>query len=153
MNNFIGHTNVKLDSKGRFTFPAAFKKQIESTASDLFIIKKDIYDQCLILYTKETWQKLVDNLQSKLNPYNRQHNMFLRKFFMDTAELTLDANNRLLLPKRLLDLANIEKDLLLIGVGNKIEIWNPEIFENNTISDEEFTNLAETLLGNNSIAE
>ncbi len=151
MSNFIGHTNVKLDAKGRFTFPSAFKKQLESTDSDVFIIKKDIYDQCLILYTKETWQQLVGNLQSKLNPYNRQHNMFLRKFFMDTAELTLDANNRLLLPKRLLELANIEKDLLLIGVGNKIELWNPQIFEANSLSDEEFTNLAETLLGNNPI--
>ena len=72
---------------------------------------------------------------------------------MDTAELTLDANNRLLLPKRLLELANIEKDLLMIGVGNKIELWNPEIFESNTLSDEEFTNLAQTLLGNNPVGE
>ncbi len=147
MQNFIGHITVKLDSKGRFTFPAAFKKQLEPDFDNEFIVKKDIYETCLILYTKQSWQQIVTQLQKKLNPYNRQHNMFLRKFFMETAQLSLDNNNRLLLPKQFLDLAQIDKEILLIGAGNKIELWNPQVFDQNIISDEQFTQIAQTILG------
>lgn len=73
--------------------------------------------------------------------------MFLRKFFMETAQLSLDSNNRLLLPKQILDLAQIDKEILLIGAGNKIELWNPQIFNQNVISDEQFTQIAQTILG------
>jgi MraZ protein len=77
----------------------------------------------------DTWQQLVQQLQQVLNPYNRQHNLFLRKFFIDTAQLTLDANNRLLLPKRLANLVGIENEIVLLGAGNKIEIWAPNMLD------------------------
>jgi MraZ protein len=100
------------------------------------------------LYPKDTWAQLVEHLRQTLNPYNMQHNMFLRKFFADTAELTLDANNRLLLPKRLTEQVGITNEVLLIGIGNKIELWNPQDFQDSMISDEQFALLAEQILGN-----
>ncbi len=151
MSNFIGHITAKLDAKNRFVFPSALKKQLSAEAQDTFVLKKDIYEPCLVLYPKDTWQKTVEQLQAVLNPYNAQHNMFLRKFFADTAELSLDANNRLLLPKRLTEQVGIDGTVLLIGIGDKIELWNPQQFENSMIDDNEFARLAEELLGNNSI--
>ncbi len=151
MNNFIGHIEARIDAKGRLLFPAAFKRQLSHDAQETFILKKDIYEQCLILYPHDSWEKIVKQLQEKLNPYNRQHNLFLRKFFTETAELSLDANNRILLPKRLTDLVGIDRDVLLIGVGDKIEIWNPEIFQKQLLSDQEFTQLAQDILGNVSL--
>ncbi len=151
MNHFIGHTNAKLDAKGRLLFPAAFKKSLSPQAQDSFVVKKDIFEQCLVLYPSDVWASMVEQLDSSLNPYNRRHNMFLRKFFADTAFLSLDTNNRLLIPRRLLSLAGIEKDVILLGVGNKIELWAPDQLEEAFISDEEYINLAEEIFNNNHI--
>ena len=65
-------------------------------------------------------------IRKKMNPYNREHNMFLRNFFKGTAELSLDNNNRLLIPKRLMDLIGAERDVVLAGQDGRIEIWAAE---------------------------
>ncbi len=148
MNNFIGHIQAKLDTKGRLLFPAAFKKSLSPEASDSFVIKKDIFEQCLVLFPADVWKAMVLQLQQGLNPYNRQHNMFLRKFFADTASLSLDSNNRLLIPRRLLSLVGIEHQVVLLGVGNKIEIWAPDKLEDSFVSDDQYIRLAEKIFNN-----
>jgi len=112
-----------------------------------FVVKKDIYENCLVLYPMDAWESQVADLQQRLNPYNKTHNAFLRKFFSDTAELTLDANNRILLPKRLLEKVGIERDVALIGVGDKIEIWAVDALEAQEMNDSDFADLAQSLLG------
>ena len=149
MPYFIGHINSKIDSKGRFLFPAAFKKQLAKFDNDHnFIIKKDIFEPCLVLYPHTVWQKQLDFLTKKLNPYNRQHNMFLRKFLSDVAEVNLDANNRILIPKHILSTVNITDSIVLVGMGEKIEIWNPADFEQSLLSEQEYSQLATKLLNN-----
>lgn len=149
MNNFIGHIQARIDSKGRLLLPAVFKKNLSAQAQESFIIKKDIFEQCLVLYPLDQWQDMVMQLHQGLNPYDRQHNMFLRKFFSDTAQINLDSSNRLLIPRRLLNIVGIEQDVILLGVGNKIELWAPQVLQDSSISDEEFTNLAEKIFNNN----
>jgi len=153
MPGFIGHITAKLDAKNRFVFPSALKRQMPLAAEQSFVLKKDIYEPCLILYPRQTWDRIVEQLQQVLNPYNPQHNMFMRKFFSQTAELTLDANNRLLLPKRLTEQVGIDDTILLIGLGDKLEIWNPQQFEDSMIDDKQFMELAETLLGQITISD
>ena len=101
MTSFIGDYPCKVDAKGRITLPSAFKKQMDPSVAGRFIVKKDIYEKCLVLYPLDEWQRQIQLLRSRLNPYNKTHNRFLREFSKGMIEATLDNNNRLLIPKRL----------------------------------------------------
>jgi MraZ protein len=152
MASFIGEISCKLDPKGRILFPAAFKKQLPTTASERFVLKKDIFESCLVLYPYHEWERQVEFLRKKLNPYNQDHNRFLRGFFRSTAEVELDASNRMLLPKRLLDEISADKDLVIIGLDTKLEIWTKEFLdENATKEDEDFAELAQNILGSENL--
>ncbi len=151
MSSFIGDYICKLDSRGRVLFPSAFQKQMSMNSKDTFVLKKDVYEKCLILYTMEEWENQNKILRSKLNPYNREHSKLLRAYFRGTAEVKLDMSNRLLLPKRLLELAGITKEICMSGQDKKIEIWDKEVYDNMEIEQEVFGELAEKLLGNSEI--
>jgi MraZ protein len=73
--------------------------------------------------------------------------MFLRNFFKGTAELTLDSNNRMLIPKRLLDIIEAERDVVLAGEDGRIEIWAASVYDTIGMPADDFANLAEKLLG------
>ena len=73
--------------------------------------------------------------------------MFLRNFFKGTAELTLDINNRMLVPKRLMDIIGAERDVVLAGQDGRIEIWAADIYDKIDMAAEDFANLAEKLMG------
>ena len=144
MTGFVGDIRGKVDSKGRVVLPSVFKKKLEGNISK-FIVKKDIFDNCLVLYPEDEWKRQVEIIRSRINPYNRQHNLFLRKFFKEAVEVELDALNRLLIPKALLESAGITKDVVFIGEVSKIEIWNPEELEKNIITQDDFAKLAEDI--------
>ena len=82
-----------------------------------------------------------------MNPYNREHNTFLRNFFKGTAELILDSNNRLLIPKRFLDMIGAERDVVLAGQDGRIELWAADVYDTIEMPADEFANLAEKLMG------
>ena len=149
MTTFIGDYHCKVDEKGRVTFPSSLKKQMEPVSDGRFVVKKDIFEQCLVLYTIEEWERQNSIIRSKINPYNREHNKFLRNFYMGSAEIMLDSNNRLLIPKRLLDLAEISKEAILAGQDGKIEIWSKELYESAEEKQDDFAALAEKIMGGN----
>jgi len=151
MISFTGDYYCKLDSKGRILLPSAFKKQMGDKVIDRFVIKKAIFEKCLYLYPYEEWKRQISILRTNINPYNRSHTEFLREFFKGTAEIILDNNNRLLIPKRLLEWAEIKSEVVLAGQDDKIAIWDKDIYESNSLSDEQFASLAEKILGNNQI--
>jgi len=146
MSSFIGDYNCKVDAKGRLILPSAFKKQISSDAHEQFVIKKDIYEDCLVLYPMDEWKRMVEILRKKLNPYNKAHKKFLRGFYMDTAELTLDSSNRLTIPKKILSKIVVQKELKLVAQDDKIEVWNPVTYDKN-FDEEQFQDLAENIFG------
>lgn len=147
MATFIGDYTCKVDSKGRIILPMAIKKQMPAGAQDHFVVRKDIFVQCLVLYSIEDWNRQLERIRSRINAYNREHNLFLRNFFKGTAELSLDNNNRLLIPKRLLELAGIIRDVVLAGQDGRIEIWAADIYDKIDMPGDEFANLAEKLMG------
>lgn len=128
-------------------FPSAFKKQMDSTSADQFVVRRDIFENCLVIYTSDDWEIQMTKIRSSINPYNREHNKFLRNFFKGTAELTLDASNRLLIPKKLLHLAEIEKEIVLAGQDGRIELWAANKYEAIDMPADDFADLAEKLLG------
>lgn len=147
MTTFIGEYSCKVDAKGRIMLPAAFKKQMPSTANDRFVVKKDIFEQCLVMYPMDEWERQNKLIRSKLNPYNKEHNRFLRNFYRGTAELILDSNNRMLIPRRLLELVGIKKEATLAGQDGKIEIWSKGIYDRGAEGEDEFASLAEKIMG------
>ncbi|MBN2669707.1 MAG: cell division/cell wall cluster transcriptional repressor MraZ [Bacteroidales bacterium] len=148
MSSFIGDYICKVDAKGRIVLPASFKKQLDEAANDTFVIKKDIYEDCLVLHPKDEWQRMVDLLRQKLNPYNKTHKQFLRGFFMDTAELVLDSQNRLTIPKNILAKITWKQNLKLVAQDDKIEVWNPETYQK-SFDENQFQDIANQLFGDN----
>jgi MraZ protein len=149
MATFIGDYTCKVDVKGRIILPMAFKKQMPADAQDRFVVRKDIFENCLVLYAIEDWNRQLEKIRKRINQYNREQNMFLRNFFKGTAELTLDNNNRMLVPKRLMDLIGADRDVVLAGQDGRIEIWAADIYNKIGMPSEDFANLAEKLMGGN----
>lgn len=147
MASFIGDYSGKIDAKGRIVFPSAFVKQLPEKSQDKFVLKQDIYEKCLIIYTMEEWERQVDLIRAKLNLYNKEHSQFLRQFYKGTVEVSLDANNRLLIPSRLLEYAEIDKDMYFSGQDRKIEIWSKEKYESKEDEVFDFANLAQKVMG------
>lgn len=148
MITFIGDYTCKLDDKGRVLLPAAFIKQMAGSMQEKFVLKKDIFESCLVLYPMNEWERQNKILRQNTNPYNREHNKFLRGFFKGTAEIALDSSNRLLFPKRLLDEIGAGREVVLAGQLGKIEIWPVESYDHVESGDDSFAQLAEKIMGN-----
>jgi MraZ protein len=150
MATFIGDYTCKVDEKGRVTLPSAFKKQMDSASGDRFVVKKDIFEKCLVLYPFDEWERQNRMIRERINPYNKEHNKFLRNFYRGTAELTLDGNSRLLIPRRLLDLVEASREVIMAGQDGKIEIWASHLYDQMEESEDDFAMLAEKIMGNTS---
>jgi MraZ protein len=144
---FVGEYNCKLDSKSRTIFPSALKRQLTLENNQSFVLKRDIYAKCLLLYPISEWNYQVKILKKRLNPFNKKHAEFLREYYRGTAEIVLDASNRILFPKRLLDYIEADKELVFAGQEGKIEIWSKDNYQNTQKNHEDFADLAEDILG------
>ena len=147
MTTFIGDYTVKLDAKGRLSFPAAFKRQMKAGLESGFVLKSDVFEKCLILYPMEEWERQNAMIRAKTNPYNKEHARFLRMFFSGTAEVSLDSNSRMLIPKRLLEYAEIGDELVLAGQSGRIELWAGDKYTGVSTADDDFAAMAEKILG------
>ncbi len=146
MVTFVGDHICKLDAKGRLMLPSAFVKQMGDVSVAKFIIKKDVFEGCLVIFPQDEWDRQVKSIRKKLNPYKREHNTFMRVFFKGVAEVVMDASNRLLIPKRLLDEVEAEKEVVLAGQPGKMELWAKSKYDSIELSDDEFAEMAEKLL-------
>ena len=146
MKTFIGDYTVKLDAKGRLSFPSAFKRQMKEGIGDGFVLKRDVFEKCLILYPMEEWDRQNAMIRAKTNPYNKEHARFLRMFYSGTAEVSLDSNSRMLIPKRLLEYAEIGDELVLAGQSGRIELWAGDKYTGVSTAYEDFATMAEKYL-------
>ncbi len=147
MFTFIGDFDCKTDAKGRIVLPSAFKKVVGE--DDVrFVVRKDLFESCLVLYPFTVWEDELARIRAGINPYNREHNRFLRNFFRGSAEIALDGNGRFLVPRRLMDQIGAQREVGLLGVDRYIEIWNKETYMQEDLSRQELGNLAEKIFGN-----
>ncbi|MGJ1206456.1 division/cell wall cluster transcriptional repressor MraZ [Sphingobacterium lactis] len=147
MIQLIGEYDCKLDTKGRMVVPAALKRQLPDAEREGLVVNRG-FEKNLVIYTKEEWNKKMLQL-SKLNQYNVKNRNFIRQFMRGATELTLDSAGRVLLPKTLLEYANIQGDVFLQCQFDKIEVWAKAEYENlmEGNSDEDFASLAEEVMG------
>jgi MraZ protein len=125
---FIGSFKYSVDSKGRISIPAKLRKYVSPEANDTFILTRGTA-RCIDIYPMDRWKELAANKLSQLNSFNPQEAMFIRMFLQEAAEDKLDSQSRLLIPKNLIDYAGITKEVFILGVIKKIEVWNPEMYD------------------------
>ncbi len=145
--SFVGNYTVKTDAKNRIAIPSSFRKLLAKSEESGFVLQKDIYQNCLVLYPLSAWNAQLEHLRKSLNPYNPKHKRFKSQFLRDTAEVSLDSGGRILLPKRLMDLVSINKEIEISGADTTIEIWNKSEYDNYGLESEEFASLTEEILG------
>ena len=126
---FIGNIEAKSDSKGRVFIPACFRRALQATGSSKLMMRKDIFQDCLVLYPEESWNKQLDALRTRLDRWNAHHQMIFRQFVADVEEINIDSNGRILIPKRYMKMAGIEAEVRFIGMDDTIEIWAKEKLE------------------------
>ncbi|MFM9423103.1 MAG: hypothetical protein RIR06_1564 [Bacteroidota bacterium] len=146
MLNLLGEYHCKADAKGRVLFPARLKKQLENILHHGLVVNRDIFTQCLVIYPKPEWDKVNEEM-SRLSRYNQKHQLFQRKFMKGATMIELDAAGRMSIPSVLLEYIQInskENDLVITGLGEKMEIWNSGAYRNQVLGDDmDFSDLAE----------
>ena len=141
---FTSEFECKLDTKGRLVLPAKIKANLPEVSSNELVLRKG-FESNLTLYPMLEYKKLHNRISS-LSDFNPEQRRLKRMFFKSIAQVELDSAGRILIPRAMLAHASIEKEALLIGVGNYVEIWNPEVLESESIPDADMSELAQKYL-------
>ena len=152
MLQLYGEYECSLDEKGRLKLPTALLKSIGDFAPYKFYINRG-FEKCLALYPEKVWEEVLDKINN-LNTFVTHQRNFIRYFIRGLKNVSTDTADRILVPKPLLEYADIQKEVFLIGYRNYVEIWDKATY-NQFIDNEpeNFALLAEQLLGGNSIAD
>jgi MraZ protein len=138
---FMGEYNNKLDAKGRMIVPSKFRVDL----SDQFVITRGL-DKCLFGYTQDEWSRIEESMKS-LSLTKRDARKFMRLFFSGATVVEVDKQGRINIPRNLRTYAGLEKDCTIIGVSNRIEIWDTDEWTDfYTKSEENFEDIAEDLI-------
>lgn len=124
---FRGQFTYSIDVKGRISIPAKLRKQMSPEANDSFVMTRGV-SSCIDIYPLNEWNQIEEKLL-KLNQFQPDDVRFIRMFTQYAIEDTMDSQSRILIPQNLIDYAKIEKEVLILGVLKKIEVWNPKIYE------------------------
>ena len=146
---FLGNIEAKTDAKGRAFLPAVFRKVLQASGEENLVLRKDIFQQCLVLFPESVWNQRVDLLKSQLKQWKPAHQQILRQFVSEAEVVSLDGNGRFLISKRLQRAAALEQDLQFIGVDDTIEIWSPQHLKESLKTDEEFGAELENIMNTN----
>lgn len=120
---FMGEYQHSLDEKGRLIMPVKFRDALGET----FVVTRGL-DNCLFVYSKEEWRILEEKLKT-LPMTSKEARAFVRFFFSGASECELDKSGRISLPQNLREHANLEKEVVVAGVTNRIEIWSKDNWE------------------------
>lgn len=133
MITFSGAYDCKMDPKGRIVLPARLKARLPEVGSEkLFILRG--FKKCLTIYTNTLWEEKLQSF-AEVSEYDDEGQDVIRSFTFGMAEEELDGQGRFSLNKKLIQYAGLESDVLVVGVGKLIEIWNPEEYDVQLIQD------------------
>lgn len=135
---FLGNIEAKIDAKGRVFLPSVFRKVLQTGGNESLVLRKDVFQPCLVIYPESVWNVQMDELRSRLNRWNREHQRIFRQFVSDVEAVALDGNGRFLIPKRYVEMAGISQTVRFIGMGDSIEVWSVENASSPFMEPEEF---------------
>jgi MraZ protein len=147
MIGFLGEFEATLDAKGRFLLPAGFKKQLPESEMNRFVINRG-FEKCLALYPMKTWEPLFAKITG-LNEFDPKQREFRRAFLNGATFVEPDTAGRILLPPSLKAYADLQKDIVLMATGDKIEIWDSIKYKQffDSISSDALSDLGKDVLG------
>ncbi len=122
---FRGINSATLDAKGRMALPAKVRETVALVSHGKVVVTIDMREKCLLLYPLNEWEVVQEKLEG-LSNINPQARLLQRVLIGHATDLELDSAGRLLLPAMLRDFAGLAKKLVLVGQGNKLEIWADE---------------------------
>ena len=124
---FRGVQHINMDAKGRLAMPARQREPLLSQCAGQIVLTIDTQSACLVIYPLPEWERIEGEIQSlpALNPAIKR---FQRLTLGYATDLELDGNGRMLLPAPLREYAQLEKKLVLVGQGNKLELWSETLW-------------------------
>ena len=146
MAGFKGQASYSVDAKGRAAIPAKMRNAMNPEAKGTFTVTRG-FERCIFLYPLDRWNEMEQEIGS-LSTYDREARAFTRRIMMWADEVTLDGQGRIGIPKPLMEYAGIKDRALILGAYDRIEIWDPAIFEqylNEETAD--YETLAERVMG------
>lgn len=146
MSSFKGSDIYSVDAKGRVSIPSKMRRNISPEANSTFVVTRGL-EKCLYGYPLDEWRKLEASIKA-LNQTSEEDRFSMRMLLQYSEELTLDGQFRILIPRSLLDYAEIKKEVYIIGVLDHIELWDPANFKRYIDSmKKSYENVAESVLG------
>jgi len=143
MSGLIGEYNCKLDGKGRLSLPSKLRAQFPESAENTLVINRG-FEKCLVLYTKEDWLKETAKLNAVDDFMSPEIRRFKRIFTNGANLIQIDNAMRILIPKKLLEYADLSDDVVLSANGSKVEIWSQHLYDTElSVDSDELSNLAQ----------
>lgn len=127
---FMGQYEHSIDTKGRIIIPARFRENL----GESFVVTRGL-DGCLFLYPDAEWQKFVEKLQSL--PSNQNTRRMQRQFLSKAMEVAIDKQGRILIPSLLREIASLEKEVVFVGMMNRIEVWDKQTLAEQDMQEDE----------------
>lgn len=143
---FLGNIEAKIDAKGRVFLPAAFRKVLQTSGEEQLVLRKDIFQLCLTLYPETVWNRQLDALRTRLSRWDAKEQQIFRQFVSDAELLVLDANGRFLIPKRYLQMVEIQQSVKFIGMDDTIEVWGVQHTQQPFIDPQEFSTSVQSIM-------
>ena len=143
---FLGNILAKTDAKGRAFLPSVFRKVLQASGEETLVLRKDVFQSCLVLYPESVWNERLDMLKSQLRQWKPVHQQMFRQFVSEAEVVTLDGNGRFLISKRLQRVAGINQDIQFIGMDDTIEIWSPDDLQKTLRPEDEFGKQFESIM-------
>ena len=143
---FLGNIEAKTDAKGRAFLPAVFRKVLQASGEENLVLRKDVFQPCLVLYPESVWNTRLDMLKQQLRPWKPAHQQIFRQFVSEAEVVTLDGNGRFLISKRLQRAAGINQDIQFIGMDDTIELGSPQDLTKTLRTDEDFSREFEDIM-------
>ncbi len=148
-DTFTGEYSYSIDAKGRVNIPAKFRQSLAPENDQTFVITRGM-DSCIWVYPLTAWQIIEDDLKD-LSAISRINRSFIRNTVRYASSVAFDKQGRIMLSTNLLDYAQLKKDALIIGMVNKIEIWDPKVLakvdkQNLEMDSSEYDELADKII-------
>jgi MraZ protein len=129
VTEFTGTYNVTIDDKGRIVLPAAYKKEMGELAEQPLVIERNLFKDCLDIYTEHQWKERVAAFKSTLDPFDEEDDAFLQFFYENFSKVSMAPNGRINIPTDYMVYAKIKKNARLIGMGHSIRMWDVDVYE------------------------
>jgi len=142
MSTFIGKYEAKADVKGRIFIPSNYRKLLIEGDKGQIVLRKDAENDCLIVFPEYVWNKMVEDLKTRLDEWNPEDQMLLMQFVSDAEWLDIDSQGRILLSKKNLQAIGVDNsEILFAGMIDRFAVWSKSRYEQSRLTSTDFSKL------------